>query len=515
MERRAKIVATLGPATSGEQALRALLHAGVDVVRLNLSHGSDEEHRRRCELVRRVAGEEGIHLPVMLDLMGPRYRLGDLAGGQRGQRWQRSLRAGEEVSLGAASAGVGLPVDAPHFLDHLTPGERVLIDGGLVELRVEAIESGRVRARVVHGGVVAARKGINLPDSALPFEISAKDRDDIAFAVAVGADYLAASYVGEAAHLAALRREVEAAGGSIPLVAKLERASAIEHLDEITAAADALMVARGDLGVEVALATVPVLQKKIIAAARRAGKPVIVATQMLESMIEQPRPTRAEATDVANAVLDGADALMLSGETAVGRFPVEVITTMAGIIQEAEAYARASSAANPAAALPGSPGPPPRQGELPLEVPDLVSAAAVHAASQLGVSLIVAFSLGGSTARLVARYRPAASIIAFTPDPRVARQAQLVWGVRRLLASDPVVTLDDVVRVVERQLLGAGLVRPGDRILILMGHPIRDRPPTNLMRVHRIGRPAGDGWAAFPEVAGEGSSAAPPQDRHP
>jgi pyruvate kinase len=488
MERRAKIMATLGPVSTQEEVLRGLVRAGVDLFRLNLSHGTHEEHARTLDLVRRVAREEGCHIPVVMDLMGPRYRLGMLPGDGR------TLRPGEELALGTQESGADLPVDA-NILEYLETGERVLIDSGLVELRIVEKEGERVRARVVNGGPVRTRKGINLPDTNLPFEISDKDRADIVFAVREGADFLAASYVGEAAHIEELRKVVEDAGGRIPLVAKMERATALEHLDEITEAADGMMVARGDLGVEVPLYTVPVLQKKIVAAGRRTGKPVIVATQMLESMIEQPRPTRAEATDVANAVLDGADALMLSGETAVGKYPIEVVKTMARIIEEAEAYARGSEDRRPTLHPVGhaharrtyelDPSAQ-TEAEVSLEVPDMVSAAAVYAADQLGVSCIVAFSQSGFTARLVARYRPAAPIVAFTPEECVARQIQLVWGVRPLVTGTEVGTLDEVVQAVERHLLDAKLVAPGERIIILMGHPIRDKPLTNLMRVHSI-----------------------------
>jgi pyruvate kinase len=390
---------------------------------------------------------------------------------------------------------VDLPVDV-EILIHLQPGERVLIDSGLIELRVESKQGDRVRARVVNGGPVKTRKGINLPDTDLPFEISEKDRSDIAFAVAEEADYLAASYVGEGSHIEAVRAVVSAAGGRIPIIAKIERKTAIEKLDEITEAADGVMVARGDLGVEVPLYTVPVLQKKIVAAGRLSGKPVIVATQMLESMVEQPRPTRAEATDVANAVFDGADALMLSGETAAGKYPVLVVETMARIIQEAEDYARETNPrpevqplghvqARRSFAL--DPHESETAGaELSLDVPDMVSAAAVLAAEQIGVRRIVAFSQSGFTARLVARYRPPSPIMAFTPDARVARQIQLVWGVRPFVAEFQVGSLEDIVTVVERELLAANLVQPGERIIILMGHPVRERPLANLMRVHRI-----------------------------
>jgi pyruvate kinase len=492
MERRAKIMATLGPVSRDETVLRGLVRAGVDLFRLNLSHGTQEQHRETLRRVRKVAAEEGAHLPVVLDLMGPRYRLGTIPDEPR------ILKPNQELVLGPEAHDVDLPVDL-EILVHLQPGERVLIDSGLIELRVESKQGDRVRARVVNGGPVKTRKGINLPDTDLPFEVSEKDRADIAFAVAEQADYLAASYVGEGAHVEAVREVVSAAGGRIPIIAKIERKTAIERLDEITEAADGVMVARGDLGVEVPLYTVPVLQKKIVAAGRLSGKPVIVATQMLESMVEQPRPTRAEATDVANAVFDGADALMLSGETAAGKYPVLVVETMARIIQEAEDYVRESIARprvqplghvharrNFALDPDGSDGPEAAGAELSLDVPDMVSAAAVLAAEQIGVRRIVAFSQSGFTARLVARYRPPSPIMAFTPDARVARQIQLVWGVRPFVAEFQVGSLEDIVTVVERELLAAQLVQPGERIIILMGHPVRERPLTNLMRVHRI-----------------------------
>ncbi|HEX7185720.1 MAG TPA: pyruvate kinase [Thermoanaerobaculia bacterium] len=488
MERRAKIMATLGPASTQEDVLRELVRAGVDLFRLNLSHGTQDEHRKTLEKIRRVAREEGCHLPIVMDLMGPRYRLGEIPGDSR------TLRPDEELFLASQPSENDLPVDQD-ILEHLEPGERVLIDSGLIELRVEAKEGDdRVRARVVNGGPVRTRKGINLPDTLLPFEISDKDSSDIAFAVREGADYFAASYVGEAKHIEAIREVAAQTGGKIPVIAKLERATALEHLDEIAAAADGMMVARGDLGVEVPLHTVPVLQKKIITAGRRLGKPVIVATQMLESMIEQPRPTRAEATDVANAVFDGADALMLSGETAIGKHAVEVVKTMARIILEAEAYTRGANARPTLQPLKHVHAqrtfeldPSAHDTEIEaLEVPEMVSAAAVFAADQLGVSRVVAFSQSGFTARLVARYRPGSPILAFTPDERVARQLQLVWGVRPLVTGTEVGTLDEVVQAVERHLLEAKLVSPGERVIILMGHPIRDRPLTNLMRVHRI-----------------------------
>jgi len=485
MERRAKIVATLGPASDSEPVLGRLLRAGVDVVRLNLSHGSHEEHRARIARVRRLADAQRRHVAVLFDLMGPRFRLGVIPDGPR------LLRKGERVVLGEPGRGVDLPVDDPEFLGYLEPGERVLVDNGRVELRVNAKRRGRVEARVVHGGPIATRKGINIPDTDLPFTISRKDRADLAFAVAEGADYLAASYIGRGEELERLRAVARRAGRELPIVAKLERARAIEHLDEIAEAADAVMVARGDLGVEMPLDQVPVLQKRIVAAGRRLGKPVIVATQMLESMIDQPRPTRAEASDVANAVFDGADALMLSGETAAGRYPVETVRTMDRIIRQAERYRwapgqREGWAAGPERPL--SPGVTEKLSERDthLEVADVVCSSAVHAATQLGAKCIVAFSQGGFTARMIARYRPAVPIVVFTNDPGVARRMQLVWGVYPALVDEHVEGVTAVVRVVDRRLLAARLVRPGDPVVILMGDPIRDRPLTNLLRVHRV-----------------------------
>ncbi|MEO8275275.1 MAG: pyruvate kinase [Thermoanaerobaculia bacterium] len=493
MERRAKIVATLGPATADERMLDRLLAAGADVLRFNLSHGSQESHRRTLRLVRKVARSRGQQIPVLLDLMGPRYRLGEVAGGPR------LLRQGERLSLGDPASRVDLPVDDPEFLHHLRIGERVLIDNGLVELEITAKRGRAVSARVLHGGTVSTRKGINLPDSRLPFTVSEKDASDIAFAVAERADFIAASYIGRARDIEAIRKIVALHGDEIPIVAKLERAAAIEHIDEIVTAADAVMVARGDLGVEVPLHEVPVLQKRIIAAGRRLGKPVIVATQMLESMMIQPRPTRAETSDVANAVFDGADALMLSGETAAGRYPTETVRTMAKIIVEAEAYKLKTFLSGEVPRDPGLPlgrfpAPAPRTLENAssgvqagaIEIADVIAAAAVHAASKLDGSRIVAFSQGGFTARRLARYRPIVPTFVFTTDAQVARRIQLLWGTRPIHLARDVQHREDLIEIVERELLDRHLVRFGECVVLLMGFPIRQKALTNLLRIHRV-----------------------------
>ncbi len=473
-------MATIGPASESAEVIHRLLEAGVNIVRLNLSHGTHEQHGVVVERVRAASRELGIHVPVVFDLMGPRYRLGQIADGGL------EVTDGEIVHLGEDSSEVELPVDAPGLLEYLQPGERILIDNGLVELEVDSKAAGVITARVIHGGVVSTRKGINLPDSTLPFQVSKKDRDDIAFAVQAGVDYLGVSFVGSAEHLERLRGVVEGVGGELPLIAKLERAAAMEHLEAIVQAADAVMVARGDLGVEVPLDQVPVMQKKIIAAGRKAGRPVIVATQMLESMMEHPRPTRAEVSDVANAVLDGADAVMLSGETAVGHFAVETVQTMNRIIHQAETFHEGATdhhlrPFDVAKDLGRDLG---REGSL--NIANAISIAAVQAGELLKVRQIVAFSQGGFTGRLVARYRPSVPVLVFTPEETVARRLQLLWGVKPVVLQENFNHHDQVVKAVDRRLLDDGLAEVGEIIILLMGDPIPERPRTNLMRIHRV-----------------------------
>jgi pyruvate kinase len=493
MIRRAKIVATVGPASSSEAVIARLLRAGVDVVRLNLSHGDHAFHRGIIHTVRAQATRQGRFVPVIVDLMGPRYRLAKIADGPR------ALVSGQQLTLGYDTSDVDLPVEDTSIIDHLQIGERVLIDNGLLELKVLTKGSDRVTAQVVHGGLVSTRKGINLPDTELPFTITEKDRADIQFAIQEDADYIAVSFVGGPDDLEAIRAVMAEYKGRIPLIAKLERATVMRRLEKTIQVADAVMVARGDLGVELPLHKVPTSQKKIVGIGRHFGKPVIVATQMLESMMSQPRPTRAESSDVANAVLDGADALMLSGETAAGQFPVEVVETMVQIIREAESYRRHQMA--PSDDLldekPSKLGTHlmPADAELPylnrsrdihLEIPESVAAAAVFVVERLDAKQIVAFSQGGFTARMIARYRPNTPLTVFTTNIEVARRVQLVWGTQPLLMDDEANTHDEVVAIVDRMLVDHHLAQPGDTVVILMGDPIRERPLTNLMRVHRV-----------------------------
>ena len=488
MTRRAKIVATLGPASSNEKVLSRLFAAGVDVVRLNLSHGNSAEHRQSIARIRSLAQDKGLHVPILLDLMGPRYRLGTVPNGPR------VLSKGDTVTLAPETSDVAIPLGDRDLLRHLEPDQRLLIDGGLVELRITRSLGDHAEALVVIGGPISTRKGINLPDTDLPFEISDKDRNDIELAIEEGVDFLAASYIGRAADLTRIREEIRRAGGHLPLMAKLERARGVSNLEEIVAEADAVMVARGDLGVEVPLHRVPVLQKQIIDACLRSGKPVIVATQMLESMTEHHRPTRAETSDVANAVLDGADGMLLSGETAIGQYPVETVETMASIIREAEAYADHPQVADTdgaaraiadraarAASLAGAGRP--FEGS---EIADAMARAAVFTAANLGVRQIVTFTRTGFTARLLSRYRPRAPILAFTPSEQVARRVHILWGTRPFVVHDHFASHGEIVERVEKDLVESGMAAPGDRLILLMRDLQGTEPGTNLMRLHEV-----------------------------
>jgi pyruvate kinase len=476
MDRRTKIIATLGPASHDPKTIRQLLTAGVNAIRLNLSHGTREDHRQLIGTVRHIAVSLGQHVPIMLDLMGPRYRLGTLPGGPR------TVRRRQVVVLSKDSATADIPIGSSKLLRCLKVGERVLIGDGMVELKILRHGTHQVEARVVTGGTVSTRKGINLPDSDLPFQISAKDRADIQMAVDEGVDYLAASYIGSAKDVEAIRRQVRGAGGDLPLLAKLERARAMSHIDEIVDAADAVMVARGDLGVEVPLHRVPTLQKEIIRSGRHFGKPVVVATQMLDSMIKHPRPTRAEVSDVANTVFDGTDALLLTGETAAGDYPVQTVRTMVKIIVEAETFALDQSENWRYKLLIEA-----DSGGFP-EIADAIARAGVFTAQSLGVKRLVAFSRSGFTARLISRYRPTVPVLVFTPEERVARQMQLLWGVDPVPVTDRPETEEAIVATLEGRLKSAQLVKSGERLVILMGSRVGDRRPTNMMRIHQVGR---------------------------
>jgi pyruvate kinase len=463
-QRRTKIIATIGPATASEEALLALAEAGMDAARLNFSHGTLDEHAERARLLRGVQQQIGRPLALIADLQGPKLRIGDLPAAI-------DLRRGDEIDVvGAAAATDGeLPVVPPVVGEVLRPGHQVLIDDGLVRLLVKAVERGRARCSVVVGGEVSAHKGVNLPGVPVPIPaLTPKDLDDLEHALAIGVDYVALSFVRSAADLHDLRGRIEATGSHAHVIAKIEKAEAIEAFDQILAETDAVMVARGDLGVEIGPASVPLIQKRIINASLDRGKPVITATQMLESMIQHAEPTRAEASDVANAVLDGTSALMLSGETAIGRYPIEAVAYMDRIARAVE------PSLDYRHQLP-DPSDQPTLGQA-------MSNAACDLAEVVGATAIIVPTETGRTASAVARLRPRRPIVALTHNTYALQQLALEWGVRALEIPE----CADVEDLWTRSLDAAresNLIAPGDRVVITAGTAVNVAGSTNVIKV--------------------------------
>ena len=462
---RTKIVCTLGPATSSPEVLRSLMEAGLNVARINFSHGTHEEHAAAIAMVRTIARELERPVAILGDLQGPRIRVGDLPA-------PVALEDGREVTL--APEDGGLPSDIPITYDGLardvSVGSRVLMDDGLLELTVTAVEGARVRARVVHGGTLREHKGLNLPGIVVSApSLTDKDRADITFAVAQELDYLALSFVRKADDLRALRALVPK---GLLLVAKIEKDTALSGIHAIVEAADAVMVARGDLGVELPFEEVPIAQKRIIAVANALGRPVITATQMLESMVSNPRPTRAEASDVANAILDGTDAVMLSAETAAGAYPRLAVEAMTRIIQEIERHPIPRSAMRRRE----------EPGSGPARTEDAIAAATAAAARSLHTPLVIVFTKGGSSARVVASHRPDVPILAVTDLERTWRQLALVWGVQPALV-EHAADYDEMFARAREAVARSGLARTGDRVIVTAGVPFDVPGSTNLMKV--------------------------------
>jgi pyruvate kinase len=469
--RRTKIVATIGPASRDPRVLTALLDAGVDTVRLNFSHGDHEEHRAVLETVRRVAAERGRPVAVLQDLSGPKIRTGRLAGGG-----PIDLVAGDPLTITTDESIEGRPGLISTTYDPLPrdvkPGDTILLDDGNLELRITGVRGELVDTVVVHGGPLKPNKGMNLPGVKLSTPaLTEKDRRDLAFGVALHVDYVALSFVRQAADVEECQALVRSLGAAIPVIAKIEKREAVDDLARILEAADGVMVARGDLGVELSTEEVPILQKRIIEMANGAGLVVITATQMLESMMTNPRPTRAEASDVANAILDGTDAIMLSGETAAGRYPVESVSTMARIARYTEKqYAFRS----PARVTGGS-------GSM---VARSLARVASTVAEELDCKLIVAFTESGSTARLVSSYRPRAPVAAITYNEDTYRRLALWWGVIPVRSAFAPTT-DEMILQGEALLKSRGLAAPGDTILMLAGQS-HTAGATNMLRVHTL-----------------------------
>jgi pyruvate kinase len=464
VRRRTKIVATIGPASSEPEVLRALIDAGVDAIRLNLSHGTHADHAERARIVRGVQEETGKPLALIADLQGPKLRIGDLPA-------PRVLLKDEEVLVvGEQSAVDGeLPVAPAVIGEVLRPGHDVLIDDGLVRLNVERVEQGRALCRVVVGGEVKSHKGVNLPGVPVPIpSLTKKDLDDLAFALDLGVDFVALSFVRAAADVRDLQAIIRQHGSPARVIAKIEKSEAIEALEEVLVEADAVMVARGDLGVEIGAATVPLLQKKIILRCLEVGKPVITATQMLESMIEHAEPTRAEASDVANAVLDGTSAVMLSAETATGMYPVEAVRTM-------DAIARAVEPSM------GYRHQMPEPGER-TTVGRAMSNGACDLAETLGASAILVPTFTGRTASAVARLRPRRPIVGLSHHQTAVQQMALEWGVTPVLMPQTENVEDLWSRSLE-SALRSGVVETGDRVVTTAGTAVNLPGTTNVIKV--------------------------------
>ena len=470
MSRRAKIVCTLGPATSSADQIARLIDAGLDVARLNLSHGTYADHEVACARVRAAASAAGRSVGVLVDLQGPKIRLGTFPGGPvrlcAGDGFTITTEDGPGDRNQASTTYQGLAGD-------VQPGNCILIDDGRVLLQVTAVDGPRVAATVLVGGTISDHKGINLPGVAVSAPpLTEKDEADLRWAFSRGVDMIALSFVRRPDDADVARKVMSECGAQLPLIAKIEKPEAVEALPEIVAAFDGIMVARGDLGVELPLEQVPLVQKRAIVLAREKARPVIVATQMLESMISAPRPTRAEVSDVATAVDEGADAVMLSAETSVGEYPVEAVATMSRVICAAE-----EQTLRPLSSL----------ARVPTTTGGAIARAAAEVGAIVGARALVAFTMTGETARRLARYRSPIPLLAFTSTPATRRQLALIWGVETFLVPDHGDHTNEMVRQVEATLLDIGRCEKGDKLVIVSGSPIGSPGKTNSLRVHRIG----------------------------
>lgn len=480
--RKAKIICTIGPASWEPTVLDQLIEAGMNVARLNFSHGTHESHGTALRAIRAAADRRHVPVAILQDLQGPRIRVGslpeqgvELAAGQRVRLVGGMLRSGGQIGAQAAipTSIFDLPVTYPHLARDVRPGARILIDDGRIELLATTVANGAVECRVKRGGRLFSQKGMNLPGTTISAPtLTEKDREDIRFGVGHGVDYLALSFVRGPEDIHAARQFIRDCGGDQPIIAKVERAEAIESLGPLLEAADGVMIARGDLGVEMGPETVPLLQKRIIAAANRSRRVIITATQMLESMMTESVPTRAEASDVANAVFDGTDAVMLSGETARGQYPVETVRVMDRIIRAAE-----SERLRPASLQNSS-----SEND---SIAEAMCAAAASASSTTHAAVLAVLTESGTTARLLSKQRPDAPIVAFTPHETVRRRMALLWGVEPSLM-ERIQDSDGQVAEVERRLKADKLIDAGSRVVLLAGTVVGRPGGTNVMKLHEV-----------------------------
>ncbi|MFD1426010.1 pyruvate kinase [Kroppenstedtia sanguinis] len=470
--RRTKIVCTIGPASEQPETLRKLVQAGMNVARLNFSHGNHEEHLRRIERIRQVEKELGQTVAILLDTKGPEIRTGVL------REEQVELKTGEQIILtteeveGDASR---VSISYKRMTEDVQPGSIILVDDGLISLQVEKVEGTEITCRIENGGPLKDRKGVNLPGVSLQLPgITEKDAEDIRFGVQHGVDFIAASFVRKPNDVLEIREILEEHNADIHIISKIENEEGVNNLDGILNVSDGIMVARGDLGVEIPAEEVPVLQKEMICKCNHQGKPVITATQMLDSMQRNPRPTRAEASDVANAIFDGTDAVMLSGETASGKYPVEAVETMAIISSRAEESLQYADLFQE------------RIRALDMSIPDSISQAVVHTADTLKASAIITSTESGKTARMVSKYRPRAPIVAVTRNQQVMRHLALVWGIVSV-EGEKVETTDEMLGTAIQSTIQSGYVHHGELVVITAGVPVAKSGTTNLMKVHVVG----------------------------
>ncbi len=478
IKKKTKIICTMGPNAEDPAVMRRLIEEGMDVARFNFSHGSHEEHLKKLNMLKQLREEMGIPVAAMLDTKGPEIRTGLLEGGQ-----PVSLEPGKPYTLttreviGNQEIGhityEGLPED-------VKPGDFILIDDGLIQLRVESVEETEIHCTVKNGGLLGQQKGVNVPGVKIRLpDITAQDQDDIAFGIQEGFDFIAASFVRNAGCIRAIRRILNAFDSKIQIIAKIENREGVDNIDEILDACDGVMVARGDMGVEIPPEEVPYIQKEIIRKCNEACKPVITATQMLDSMMRNPRPTRAEVADVANAIYDGTDVIMLSGETAVGKYPVEAVKMMAKIARTTEEHLDHKAY---------------RQRQLTRhqgDVTNVVCYSSVSAATQLGARMIMTPTMSGFTARMLSKWRPAVAVLGMTPNDRVLRQMQLLWGVKPVKIQWECST-EELIPACIREARESGMVHPGDRVVITAGvvnEPKEEKrgvSSTNMMRILEV-----------------------------
>ncbi|EKQ67649.1 pyruvate kinase [Leptolyngbyaceae cyanobacterium JSC-12] len=465
---RTKIVATIGPASNSPEVVRKLLKAGMSVARLNFSHGSYESHAQNIHLLRSLAEEMEMPLALLQDLQGPKIRVGQIPepGLQLIEGAHLTLVPLEDLNGQPDTIGI----DYPYVAEEAEPGTQVLLADGLMELKVVEVQGRAVLCRVIEGGVLTSRKGVNFPSLNLRLpSMTEKDKQDLEFGIQQGVDIISLSFVRQADDVRELKELLKAKGADIPVLAKIEKPQAVKNFEAIAEEVDAIMVARGDLGVEMRPEKVPAIQKQIIRLCNRKGIPVITATQMLESMIHNARPTRAEASDVANAIIDGTDAVMLSGESAMGDFPVQAVEMLARIAAEIE----------PTIEFPNFP--PNKMDET-----HAISEALNTIDSILDLRCICAFTMTGFTASLAAAERPRAPIVAFTSDRAIYNRLNLIWGVKPLLLQNPVTSTDELAKIAETMLYERGLATPGDKVLIMGGNPIQTAKTTNFLNIHTL-----------------------------